>query len=187
MRRLALALLFALPWAALAEQRHESLRVGIQLAPQTDGIHADVTVRIYNLSSRPVNVWVPDGIACWSDVKPGSVTLDWKFKSDYMNSGRAVQGIQTTCLGDPTAVGVVEPSREVRASKHVWRQFAPGQFAEIHDTLLVENLLGGKYEVRAVYTAPIFTPEQKQDLRASDIETPKGQYRSEAVSFTAPD
>jgi hypothetical protein len=187
MRHLALALLFALPWAAPAQQRHESLRVGVMLAPQADAIHADVTVRIFNLSSRPVNVWVPDGIACWSDVKPGSVTLEWKFKGDYMNSARAVQGIQTTCLGDPATVGAVEPSREVRASKHVWRHFAPGQFAEIHDTLLVQKLLGGKYELRAVYTAPTLTPEQKQDLRASEIETPKGLYRSEAVSFTAPD
>ena len=186
-RHLALALLFALPWAAPAQQRHESLRVGLQIAPQADGIHADVTVRIYNLSSRLVNVWLPDGIACWSDAKPGSVSLEWKFKGDYMNSARAVMGIQTTCSGDPAALGAVGPSREVRASTHVWRHFAPGQFAEIHDTLLVDNLISGKYEVRAVYTAPAFTPEQKQDLRASAIETPKGQYRSETVSFTAPD
>jgi hypothetical protein len=186
-RHLALALLFALPWAAPAQQRHESLRVSVQLAAQADGIHADVTVRIYNLSSRPVNVWLPDAIACWSDAKPGSVSLEWKFKGDYMNSARAVMGIQTTCSGDPATLGAVGPSREVRASTHVWKHFAPSQFAGIHDTLLVNNLIGGKYEVRAVYTARAFTPEQKQDLRASEIETPKGQYRSEAVSFTAPD
>jgi hypothetical protein len=30
-------------------------------------------------------------------------------------------------------------------------------------------------------------PEQKQDLRAGEIETPKGQYRSEAVKFIVPE
>jgi hypothetical protein len=187
MKLLALALVLASPWAVPAQQRHESLRVGVLLAPQADGIHADVTVRIYNLASRAVNVWVPDALACWSDAKPGSVTLEWKFKGDYMNSARAVQGIQTTCLGNPPGLGDAGPSRELRASKHVWRHFAPGQFAEVHDTLLIDNLLGGKYEVRAVYTAPTFTPEQKQDLRATEIETPKGQYRSGTVNFTVPE
>ena len=180
MKLITMTVLFLLCGAAQAQQRHESLRVSVQIVPQEDGIHANVAVRIYNLASVPVNVWIPEGIACWSDAKPGSVTLEWEYKGDFMNSGRAVQGIQTTCFGD----GPIGPSREVRAGTHVWKHFEPGQHADIHDSVRIDELLDGRYEVRAVYTAPAFTPEQKQDLRVSEIETPKGRYRSEVFIYT---
>jgi hypothetical protein len=65
--------------------------------------------------------------------------------------------------------------------------FAPGQYVEVHSTLTTANMLGGKYEVRAVYRAPAFTREQQQDIRDGGLETPKGEYESDSFSFVVPD
>jgi hypothetical protein len=46
------------------QQRHEDLRVVMLLTTQPDGARADVTVRIYNVSSRTVNILVPKWIDC---------------------------------------------------------------------------------------------------------------------------
>jgi hypothetical protein len=169
----------------VTQQRHDSLRVVMQLTPQADGAHAEVTVRIYNVSNRTINIWVPNWIDC--DDKPGGVALEWKYKGDTMTSARAVQGIQSACIGNPPGLSESgPPSRESRAG-HTWMHFAPGKYAEIHSRLMTGDMLGGKYEVRAIYRAPAFTREQQQDIRDGGLETPKGEYKSEFLSFVAPD
>jgi hypothetical protein len=77
----------------------------------------------------------------------------------------------------------------VAKQQHTWIALKPGQYTEVQDALSTAGIsdVAGRYEVRAGYTAPNFTPEQKQDLRVGEIDTPKGQYRSEAVKFTVPE
>jgi hypothetical protein len=95
---------------ANAQARKEGLKLLLQLQPQPDGIHADVIVRVVNLSNRTVNMWVPNWIDCHS--KPGGVSLEWKYKGDTMNSARAVQGIQTACIGDPPGLSEWGPQSD---------------------------------------------------------------------------
>ena len=80
-------------------------------------------------------------------------------------------------------------TERVAKQQHTWIALTPGQYTEVQDALSTAGISGvaGRYEVRAVYTAPNFTPEQNQDLRVGEIDTPKGQYRSEAVKFTEPE
>jgi hypothetical protein len=74
-------------------------------------------------------------------------------------------------------------TERVAKLQHTWIALKPGQYTDVQDALSTAGIsdIAGKYEVRAVCTAPNFTPERKQDLRVGEIDTPKGQYRSEAV------
>jgi hypothetical protein len=116
------------------------------------------------------------------------VSLQWSIQPTE-RAALAAQAVQTTC-GEPTPGLSPFPIIERLAKQqHTWIALRPGQYTEVQDTLSTSGIsdVAGKYEVRAVYTAPNFTPEQKQDLRAGEIETPKGQYRSDAVKFAVPE
>ena len=166
---------FSIP--TLAQQHREPLKVLLQLAPSQRAQDTAVTVRVVNLSNHTVNLLVPRGLSCRKI--PGSLALDWKYKGDAMNAARAVQSIETLCpLQPPSQNGGTELLTE-----GTWMHFAPGQYAEIHDTIATASLVQGRYEVRAVYVAPKFDADQRSQIRYQGIEMPKGEYKSDAVAF----
>lgn len=174
-------LLAVLSIPAIAQQRKESLRVLLQLAPSAQPNITAVTVRIVNLTPRTVNLLVPRGLACQQ--KPGTLSLDWKYKGDANNAARAVESIDTLCPPQPPSLGG-GPGLQADAMQHgTWMHFAPGQYVDIHDTITTVSLVEGRYEVRAVYTAPKFNSDERSQIRYQGIEMPKGEYKSDSISF----
>ena len=157
---------------ACAQAHHDPLKVLTLFAPGPVTGQTDVIVRIVNVSLRTVNIAVPGGIDCGR--VPGTASLEWAYKGDESNSRRAVQSVLTTCEG----------SNE-RPGRHLtWMHFAPGEYAEVRDTLRTALLEPGRYEVRAIYRAPAYSSDDRSQLRYIGIDTPDGEYKGERVSLT---
>lgn len=164
-----------------AQQRKEALRVVLDLVSLGDGRTADVTVSLYNVSNRTVNILVPKRIGC--ETAPGEASIEWKIKATELGA-LATQGIQSTCVDPSTGLSGSKDIEQHPKRPRTWMHFAPGQHAEIHDTLTLGGLVAGKYEVRAVYTSPAFTIDQRQDMLYAGLETPSGKYKSEWYGFS---
>jgi hypothetical protein len=181
--RLGLALwIFAAPWAT-AQQRKEPLKISVQLTPLPDRTHADVIVQLYNTGRRVINVWMPNGLSC--KTVPGGMSLEWQFHASGWAARMAAPAVHSSC-GD-IAAGVDPQALADRIAKQqrTWIRLAPGQYAELHDKLSTTGLVNdtGKYEVRAVYTSPDLSTDEKQLLRDNGLDSPRGQYKSEPVEF----
>jgi hypothetical protein len=164
-----------------AQQRREALRVVLDLVPLGDGRTADVTVSLYNVSNRIVNIFVPNRIGC--ETAAGEVSIEWKIKATELGA-LATQGIQSTCVEPPPGLSGSQDIERQLKQRRTWMHFVPGQHAEVHDTLALGGLVAGKYEVRAVYTSPAFTVDQRQDILNAGLETPSGKYKSEWYGFS---
>lgn len=176
-------LLLAVTLPVSAQQRREALTLRLQLTPTGDRALNAVTVRVYNTTDRTINLWLPKGLACAP--APGAMSLQWSFQATE-RAALSAQAVQTTC-GDPAEVldyGAILD--RIGKQKHTWIPLEPGGYTEIHDTIAMGGIAAtaGKYEVRAVYTAPTLSALAKRELKAGAVETPKGQYRSAPVTFS---
>jgi hypothetical protein len=148
----------------------------MQLVLPPSSTQATVTVRIYNLSNRIVNILVPRHIACAA--APGAVALEWRMK-DAEHEALAKQHIRSVCEG----LEMGEAASAERDAR-VWMHFTPGQYVDIHDTVSVAGLIAGAYQVRAVYQAPKFERSERQEIADEGLETVKGEYKSEEYKLT---
>lgn len=169
----------------MAQQRRESLKITMQLSAGADTRHSTITVRFWNVADHVVNLWMPHGV--WCRPAPGAVSLEWKFEPADGVSHRLFQ-VNTNC--GELAPGASDAALVDRIAKQhrTWMHLAPGQFVEFQDSILTAALSSqpGKYELRAVYTSPTFSKDDKRILRGESIDTPKGRYTSEAVEILIP-
>ena len=182
--RLALLLASAfLCGLGAAQARRESLRVSVQLTPAGDGAHSSVAVRLWNIADHPISVWLPGGI--WCRTAPGAISLEWRYEPVTYLGGKQIK-LETDCgqlsPGDDGSALLARIAKQ----KRTWIVLLPGQYAEVQDSLYTAAVDGapGEYKLQAVYTSPAFTRDDEHTLRENSIDTPKGQYRSEAVEFT---
>ena len=166
--------LFACAGVAGAQARHDSLKVVLSFEPSAKPGLTVAVVRIVNRSRDTVNLAVPGGLDCTG--APGTAALEWTFKGDETTSGRVLENVKTTCpVGGP----------EHRAGRRfTWMHFAPGEYAEVRDTINTAPLIAGNYKVRAVYRAPAYSSQDRSDLRYAGVETPSGEYKGQPVSLT---
>ncbi len=165
-----------------AQQQREPIAVRFQLTPAGDGVHTQVVVRLYNVSSHTVNLWMPSALWCGS--APGAVSLEWRYRATD-SLGIEQTRVDSSC-GNALVNGASgELTERVAKQKREWRALGPGQYAEVSDSINTADVAGapGEYGVRAVYTSPAFSGDGKRQLRDIGIETPSGVYRSETIKF----
>lgn len=165
-----------------SQQQRETLKVTVQFTPQGDGEHTNVAVRIWNVSDRTLNLWMPGGM--WCRPAPGAVWLEWHYRP-VDDAGREQLRVDSTC-GEmkPGSDGAALVDR-IAKQKRTWMTLRPFQYGELTDSIMTAGVAAqpGKYSVRAVYTSPDFSGDDKRQLRQAGIETPKGQYRSAPIEF----
>ncbi|WP_157467928.1 hypothetical protein [Edaphobacter aggregans] len=170
--------IFAAPWAT-AQQRKEPLKVSVQLTPLPDGTHADVTVQLFNTGRRVINVWMPKGLSC--NTVPGGMSLEWQFHASGWAARMTAPAVHSSCGDIAAGVDPQAVADRIAKQQRTWIRLAPGQYAELRDELSTTGLVNdaGKYEVRAVYTSPDLSADEKQLLRDNGLDSQKGQYKSE--------
>ncbi len=170
----------AVPLCGNAQQRREPLKMTLQLSAGADAAHSTITVRFWNVADHTVNLWMPHGV--WCRPAPGAVSLEWKYMPADGVSHRLFQ-VTTNCGELVSASSAAALADRIAKQHRTWMHLAPGQFVEFQDSILTSALsaLPGKYQLRAVYTSPLFSKEDKMILRGGSIDTPKGRYRSEPV------
>jgi hypothetical protein len=181
--RLVAVLAFAGAWGyGAAQQQREALRVTVQFTPQGDGAHTNVAVRLYNVSSHIVNVWMPGAV--WCRPSPGAVWLEWRYRPvDHL--GREQVRVDGMCGEATPGADGSELVARIEKQKRVWMTLQPGQYGELSDAINTSGVIAqpGDYTVRAVYTSPAFSGDDKRQLRQAGIDTPKGEYRSAPIDF----
>jgi hypothetical protein len=165
-----------------AQQRREALRITVQFTPKGDGVHTNVAVRLYNVSDHAVNVWMPGGV--WCRPAPGAVWLEWPYRP-VDDLGREQVRVDSMCGEVTPDSDDTELVERIAKQKRVWMTLQPGQFGELADSINTADVAAqpGNYSVRAVYTSPAFSGDDKRQLRQAGIDTPKGEYKSAPIEF----
>ena len=171
-------------WQVAAQTRREHLIVRLAVTPATEAGTGEVLVRIWNAGAEDVNM-PPIRIRCTSEQE-----------TEIKGAGVTEAVAATILVSVEQETGTLKKSRIplmpescTFGREGAWRHIAHGQYIEWKTDVAAGVLAepGAKYTVRAAYSGPRLTGDERSEMRYAGMLVPRGRYVSNTVTYVVSD
>ena len=170
--------LFAL--AAMSQSTPRDLQLVANVVPSANAAQSEVVVTFLNDSGHTLSFPKP---FLFCRELAGSMMVASTFKPSNASSQQNNTGIGcAACRVRTSDPDILEQTKD-------WIVLAPGESVDVKDRLAKGMIIGdaGTYELRVIYSGPVFDRRDLTKLREAGIMVPSaGKYGSDPVTFEVP-